>query len=105
MSFCATKPQPSVANHVPAPKKNPLLYRIAEFYCSKIPTGVREFVVMGPLLLVTCIFVYNMQNFVPEKMGEHMHGNQQVDMLTYRLEPQYNEQGKLFAYRRVAIKE
>lgn len=102
----------SVANDTPIPHRNPFAVKFAEFYMTKVPTGVREFGLIGPLLLVTFIAVYNMDYWVSDGLrvamgkGGTMGGDpttQAKDMLTYRLDPVYDDHGKLMAYRRVSI--
>eukprot|EP00331_Platyophrya_macrostoma_P028647 CAMPEP_0176450790 /NCGR_PEP_ID=MMETSP0127-20121128/27376_1 /TAXON_ID=938130 /ORGANISM="Platyophrya macrostoma, Strain WH" /LENGTH=83 /DNA_ID=CAMNT_0017838573 /DNA_START=249 /DNA_END=500 /DNA_ORIENTATION=+ len=79
---------------------------------TRVPTGVREFGLIGPLLFVTLIAVYNMDYWVSDGLSAAMGrggvmGGESVstlskDMLTYRLDPMYDEHGKLIAYRRVS---
>lgn len=96
---------PGVANHVPKPKKNRFFVKMAEFYMTKIPTGIREFVLMGPLCLGACVLVFFLDSLVPESMRSHMSGGvQRADMLSYRLEPVYDkETGRLKAYRKISV--
>lgn len=78
---------------------------MADIYMTKIPTGVREFVIMGPLCLGCCLLLYFLDSILPESITRHMKGGEQVkDIMTYRLEPVYDaDTGKLKAYRKVLV--
>ncbi|KAF8282439.1 hypothetical protein TcBrA4_0085130 [Trypanosoma cruzi] len=96
----AAKP-PGVANAVPPPKKNPHLFRLAAFYNTRIPLGIREFVFLVPLLLITFGIAYKIPVLVPiEKFTQGLTPNT-TPMTDYVLEPMYDEHGKLKGYRRI----
>ncbi|KPI89615.1 hypothetical protein ABL78_1280 [Leptomonas seymouri] len=97
----AVKPRRSVANYTEPPKKNPYLVKFSRFYSTKIPMGVREFVVTGPLLLVTFAIAYFIPYFVPvEQFTQGLTPHKQ-DMREYTLEPFYDAHGQLKGYRHI----
>jgi hypothetical protein len=76
---------------------------MADIYMTKIPSGIREFVMMGPLCIAALVLVYNMDTLMPDSMRQHMSGDAPAkDIMTYRLEPVYDaDTGRLKAYRKV----
>ncbi|ESL10274.1 hypothetical protein TRSC58_01996 [Trypanosoma rangeli SC58] len=96
-----TTKKPSIANAVPPPKKNPHLLRLATFYNTRIPLGIREFVFLGPLLLITFGIAYYIPVLVPvEKFTQGITPNT-MPMADYTLEPMYDKHGELKGYRRI----
>ncbi|KAH9589270.1 hypothetical protein LSM04_005429 [Trypanosoma melophagium] len=90
-----------IANAVPKPKKNPFLLRWSQFYSTRIPLGIREFVFLGPLLLITFGIAYYIPVLVPiEKFTQGLTPNT-TPMVDYTLEPMYDEHGGLKGYRRI----
>ncbi|ORC92565.1 uncharacterized protein TM35_000033180 [Trypanosoma theileri] len=93
--------KPGIANAVPKPKKNPFLLRWSHFYSTRIPLGIREFVFLGPLLLITFGIAYYIPVLVPiEKFTQGLTPNT-TPMIEYTLEPMYDEHGGLKGYRRI----
>ncbi|KPA84501.1 putative mitochondrial hypothetical protein [Leptomonas pyrrhocoris] len=95
------KPRRSVANYTEAPKKNPYLVKFSRFYSTKIPMGVREFVVTGPLLLITFAIAYFIPYLVPAEQFTQGLTPHKQDMLEYTLEPFYDAHGQLKGYRHI----
>ncbi|RNF25590.1 uncharacterized protein Tco025E_02179 [Trypanosoma conorhini] len=96
----ATK-KPGIANAVPPPRKNPHLLRLATFYNTRIPLGIREFVFLGPLLIITFGIAYYLPALAPvEKFTQGITPNTKP-MTDYVLEPIYDEHGGLKGYRRI----
>ncbi|KAG8347364.1 hypothetical protein ERJ75_000947200 [Trypanosoma vivax] len=92
-----------VANAVPTRKKNAALLRIATCY-AQTPTGYREFLFMGPLLLLGLCIAYISPHLISlEKCTGGLTPNT-VPMSEYHLDPVYNEKGELTAYRRILNK-
>ncbi|KEG14966.1 hypothetical protein DQ04_00241080 [Trypanosoma grayi] len=93
---------PGIANAVPPAKKNTHLLRLSSFYSTRIPLGIREFVFLGPLLLITFGIAYYIPVLVPiEKFTQGITPNT-TPMADYKLEPIYNEHGQLKGYRRIS---
>ena len=95
------KPRRSVANYTEPPKKNPYLVKFSRFYSTKIPMGVREFVLTGPLLLITFAIAYYIPSLVPAEQFTQGFTPHKQDMREYTLEPFYDAHGQLKGYRRI----
>lgn len=94
------QPKRSAANYTTPPKKNPLLLKFSRFY-SKIPMGVREFVLTGPLLIITFGIAYFIPSLInAEQFTQGLTPHKQ-DMLEYTLEPFYDAHGNIKGYRHI----
>lgn len=94
-------PKRSVANYTEPPKKNPYLMKFSRFYSTKIPMGVREFVLTGPLLLITFGIAYFIPYLIPAEQFTQGLTPHQQDMREYTLEPFYDAHGQLKGYRHI----
>lgn len=92
----------------PRPKKSRLLSKLAQAY-NAVPTGAREFGIFMPMF--AAVFGVMMFMDVPGALKQRMTGaatlqdGRPLDMLSYKLEPLYDNSGKIFAYRRVSLRK
>ncbi|CAJ1032182.1 hypothetical protein, conserved [Leishmania lindenbergi] len=98
------KPRRSVANYTEPPKKNSYLVKLSRFYSTKIPMGIREFVIAGPLLLATLGIAYFTPSLIPAEQFTQGLTPHTQDMHEYTLEPIYDAHGGLRGYRRINTK-
>lgn len=94
-------PKRSVANYTTPPKKNAFLVKFSRFYSTKIPMGVREFVITGPLLLITFTIAYFIPSLIDAEQFTQGLTPHKQDMREYTLEPFYDARGQIKGYRHI----
>ena len=80
-------------------QKSKFLFKLAEIYHVKLPKGVREFGLIVPLFGIVGVAVMCSDSLFPS-LGAMPHPAESI--LSYHLEPVYNEAGAVKAYRKVS---
>lgn len=89
----------SVTSSVPRWTKNRHVMRVVSAYM-KLPTGAREFILAGPLVLGAFAASFWSHEIFPVE-GAMTEAPEQTGFKGYSLEPIYGERGQVTGYRRV----
>eukprot|EP00744_Colponema_vietnamica_P025348 GILI01037222.1.p1 GENE.GILI01037222.1~~GILI01037222.1.p1 ORF type:complete len:132 (+),score=6.32 GILI01037222.1:36-431(+) len=89
----------SVSSSVPRWKKNPFVFRIVERYM-RLPTGPREFSIVGPLVVLALGLSFWSHKVFPVE-GALTENPEATNFKGYTLEPIYGDRGQVTGYRRV----